>query len=53
VVQIRAGDLNLNAIGAVIIAALRQMDAELAAGALVTIDTNRTRLRLLPLQLEG
>ena len=30
--------------------ALRQMAAELEEGALLTVDPNRTRLRLLPLQ---
>lgn len=51
VVQIRAEDVNPNAIGAHVVAALRQMTAELAAGALLTIDTKRTCLRLLPLQV--
>lgn len=50
VVQIRSEDLSPDAIGKQIIAALRQMETELANGALLTIDPNRTRLRLLPLQ---
>ena len=50
VVQIRADDLSPAAIGDQVIGALRQMNAELAIGALLTIDTNRTRLSLLPLQ---
>lgn len=50
VVQIRSEDLSPDAIGKQIIAALRQMETELADGALLTIDPNRTRLRLLPLQ---
>lgn len=50
VVQIRSEDLGPDAIGKQIIAALRQMETELANGALLTIDPNRTRLRLLPLQ---
>lgn len=33
-----------------VIAALRQMAAELEDGALLTIEPNRTRLRVLPLQ---
>ena len=37
-------------IGKPIIDALRQMAAELSEGALLTIDPNRTRLLLLPLQ---
>lgn len=50
VVQIRSEDLNPDAIGKQIIAALRQMETELADGALLTIDPNHARLRLLPLQ---
>jgi predicted nuclease of predicted toxin-antitoxin system len=49
VVQIRADDINLNIIGAQVVTALRQMESELEAGALLTIDTSRTRLNLLPL----
>ncbi len=49
VVQIRAEDVSPDVIGVQVIAALRQMQEELAAGALLTIDPNRTRLRLLPL----
>ena len=49
VVQIRAADLNIDAIGPIVLAALRQMEAELTAGALLTIDPKRTRARLLPL----
>ncbi|MEO7940290.1 MAG: DUF5615 family PIN-like protein [Burkholderiaceae bacterium] len=50
VVQIRAEDVRPEAIGSQIVNALRQMAAELDQGALLTIDTNRTRLRLLPLR---
>ena len=49
VVQIRAEDVSPDVIGTRVIAALRQMESELEEGALLTIDTNRTRLRLLPL----
>ncbi len=49
VVQIRGDDLNPNAIGAKVIAALRQLEAELRAGALVTVDLVRTGLRILPM----
>ncbi|QDQ27090.1 hypothetical protein FNU76_12360 [Chitinimonas arctica] len=49
VVQIRSVDLNPDAIGHFVITALKQMEAELLEGALLTIDTNRTRMRLLPL----
>lgn len=37
-------------IGKQVIAALRQMASELEEGALLTVDPNRTRLRVLPLQ---
>ena len=50
VVQIRTEDVRPDAIGKQIIGALRQMAAEWEEGALVTIDSNRTRLRLLPLR---
>lgn len=50
VVQIRAENVNPDAIGPQVIIALRQMAAELESGALLTVDPNRTRLRVLPLQ---
>ena len=50
VVQIRADDVSPDVIGGPVIDALRQMTAELGEGALLTIDPNRTRLHLLPLQ---
>lgn len=50
VVQIRAEDVSPDAIGNQIIAALLQMESELAEGALLTVDPNRTRLRVLPLR---
>ncbi|WP_296892125.1 DUF5615 family PIN-like protein [Thiobacillus sp.] len=49
VVQIRAEDVNPDRIGTQVAAALRQMELELQEGALLTVDPNRTRLRLLPL----
>ena len=52
VVQIRAEDVSPDVIGGLVIAALRQMSADLEEGALLTINPNRTRLRLLPLQLK-
>ena len=51
VVQIRADDVSPDLIGLQVIAALRQMAPELEAGALLTVDPNRTRMRLLPLTL--
>lgn len=53
VVQIRAEDVSPDVIGASVITALRQMEHELNQGALVTVDPNRTRVRVLPLQLRG
>ncbi|MGD9584259.1 MAG: DUF5615 family PIN-like protein [Lysobacterales bacterium] len=49
VVQIRSEDVDPDVVGRAVIDALRQMRTELDAGALLTIDPNRTRLRLLPL----
>ncbi|HEV2194767.1 MAG TPA: DUF5615 family PIN-like protein [Candidatus Acidoferrum sp.] len=52
VAQIRAQDLSLNVIGAQIVAALRHVQTELEAGALLTIESDRTRLRVLPFEKE-
>ncbi len=48
VVQIRSTNVSPAAIGKQVIAALIQMADELADGALVTVDPQKTRLRLLP-----
>ena len=53
VVQIRAEDVSPDAIGKQVIVALRQMASELEEGALLTVDPNRTRMRVLPLQPRG
>ncbi len=50
VVQIRAVDVNPDVIGKQVSIALGQMVSELEEGALLTIDPNRTRLRVLPLR---
>jgi predicted nuclease of predicted toxin-antitoxin system len=50
VVQIRGEDLRPVSIRSQVVQALRQMQVELEAGALLTIDPKRTRLRLLPLR---
>ena len=49
VVQVRADDVRPQAIGRVVLTALRQVERDLARGALVTIDPRRTRIRVLPL----
>ena len=49
VVQIRASGVGVARIGAQVIGGLALCADELVAGALVTIDTTRTRVRLLPL----
>jgi predicted nuclease of predicted toxin-antitoxin system len=48
VVQIRAEDVSVKAIGSQVVAALREAREELKAGALLTVDLARARLRLLP-----
>lgn len=51
VVQIRSDDLRFNAIGAAVVSALRQVEAEFGSGVLVTVEPGRTRLRILPLNI--
>ena len=50
VVQIRATDVSPDVIGRQVIIAFGQKASELEEGALITIDLNRIRLRVLPLQ---
>ena len=50
VVQIRTEDVSPQVIGSQVTAALRHVEPELQAGALLTIDGRRTRVRLLPLR---
>ena len=52
VVQIRTEDLDPDVIGTQIVAALQQAQKELEAGALLTIEADRTRLRVLPFAIE-
>jgi predicted nuclease of predicted toxin-antitoxin system len=49
VVQIRAEDVSPDVIGTRVATALLQMEQELTAGAIICVDTERTRARLLPL----
>jgi predicted nuclease of predicted toxin-antitoxin system len=50
VIQLRADDVTLEAVGGKVISALHQMKSELEAGALLSLDAARTRLRILPLR---
>jgi len=52
VVQLRSENLSFELIGEVVVRALQQMAHELEEGALLSIDLQRTRLRLLPLLLK-
>jgi predicted nuclease of predicted toxin-antitoxin system len=49
VLQVRGQDVLPEAIGPIVIAALRQYEATLAAGALVVVDLKKSRARVLPL----
>jgi predicted nuclease of predicted toxin-antitoxin system len=49
VVQIRTQDLLPVSIGNIVISALQQFRSELEIGALVTIDSSRLRVRILPI----
>lgn len=49
VVQVRAEDVLPDRLQAIVITALRQHDADLAAGALVVVDVSKTRVRVLPI----
>jgi predicted nuclease of predicted toxin-antitoxin system len=50
VVQLRSEDVSPDTIGKRVVSALRQMQSELEAGALLTFEATGTRLRLLPLR---
>jgi predicted nuclease of predicted toxin-antitoxin system len=49
VVQIRSDELNPNAIGSKVVSAVKQLEAQLQSGALVSVEPRRTKVRLLPL----
>jgi predicted nuclease of predicted toxin-antitoxin system len=49
VLQVRCQSMLPEDIGPVVVAALRQHDAALAAGALVVVDLKKSRVRVLPL----
>jgi predicted nuclease of predicted toxin-antitoxin system len=48
VIQVRTQNVLPEAIGSLVLKALRQFEEELQKGALVTIDPNRLRARILP-----
>jgi predicted nuclease of predicted toxin-antitoxin system len=50
VVQIRTEDVSPAANGSHVVAAIRHVESELEAGALLTVEADRTRLRILPLR---
>jgi predicted nuclease of predicted toxin-antitoxin system len=49
VVQLRTEDVSPTVISAQVVAALRHMESELEAGALLTVGPSRTRVRMLPI----
>ncbi len=49
VVQIRSDLLTPEAIGAPVLAAIRQAESDLEGGALLSVDPSRGRLRILPI----
>jgi predicted nuclease of predicted toxin-antitoxin system len=49
VIQVRGQDVLPTHMGALVIAALRQHETELAAGALIVVDERKCRVRVLPL----
>lgn len=49
VIQIRSENLSPDVVGEKIVGALRQLEVQLEAGALVSVEPHRTRMRLLPL----
>ena len=49
VVQLRTEDVSPTVISAQVVAALRHMESELEAGALLTVGPRRTRVRMLPI----
>jgi predicted nuclease of predicted toxin-antitoxin system len=49
VLQVRGESILPDDMGPVVMAALRQYDAALAAGALVVVDVRKSRIRVLPI----
>ena len=53
VVQARTHDITPSRLGPLVIATIREHTAELEAGALITIDEARARVRILPIRPRG
>lgn len=49
VIQIRTQDVTPEAIGSLVVKAIRQFYEELQQGALISVDPSRSRVRILPL----
>jgi predicted nuclease of predicted toxin-antitoxin system len=49
VFQVRTQDLMPASIGQIVVSGLQRFSSELNAGALVTLDLNRTKVRILPI----
>jgi len=49
VIQIKAGALSSNNIGDMVVSAIKLLTEDIEQGALITIDTHKTRVSLLPL----
>jgi len=49
-VQLRAGDISPDVAAVKVVTALRQASAEIDAGAILTVELGRSRLRILPLR---
>ncbi len=52
VVQLRSDDVRPSVIGSAVVSTLLQMAPELDDGALLTIEPNRSRVRMLPLRVQ-
>lgn len=50
VVQVRSDNLDPDVIGTQVVSALKQLEGDLATGAVATVEPQRTRVRLLPLR---
>ena len=49
VLQIRGQDVMPDSMGNLVVAAIRQHEADLASGALVVVDAEKSRVRILPI----